>query len=123
VLLRDFAGVAMVDGYSVYETLARAGPGMSLANCWSHSRRRYVEIEQFYPEDCKKILDLIGKLYEIERLAPPLAGLQGAARDSALEIRAALRRERPGRWWARSSRGWPSCASYPEVRCARPWNT
>jgi len=36
VLLRDFAGVAMVDGYSVYETLARAGPGMSLANCWAH---------------------------------------------------------------------------------------
>jgi transposase len=92
-LLGGYRGVAMVDGYVAYEAVARGQPGLSLAHCWAHVRRKFVEIETFYPKECEAILDLIGQLYKVERVLPSLSGLEGAERDRALEIRLAVRRE------------------------------
>ena len=41
-------------------------PGVTIVLCWSHGRRTYVEALNAYPE-CQQALDLIGKLFEIER--------------------------------------------------------
>jgi transposase len=78
---------------ALYESLARDGPRFTLANCWSHARRNFVEIEPNYPRECREVLGLIGELYGVERLAPRLAGLQGPLRQEALETRARLRAE------------------------------
>jgi hypothetical protein len=46
-LLAGFIGVLQVDGYAVYNQLARptrAGGAITLASCWSHLRRKFYEL-------------------------------------------------------------------------------
>lgn len=92
-VLAGYGGTVMADGYGVYESLAREAPRFVLANCWSHARRNFVEIEENYPHECAQALGMIGELYGVERLAPRLHGLRGPERQEALETRARLRTE------------------------------
>jgi transposase len=88
-LFSGFEGIVVVDGYAVYETLARAGPKLRLANCWAHTARKFVECRENFPAQCQKVLDLIKALYEVERQVPgPFPGDEQAQR-----LRAALREE------------------------------
>jgi transposase len=82
-LLRDFSGVAMADGYGAYQALAKSGARFTLAHCWAHARRKFVEAEVHFPEASREMLDRIGQLYEIER--------EGA---ESPQLRAQLRNER-----------------------------
>ena len=85
-VLGGYQGIVMADGYGVYDSLAKTPGSFTLANCWAHVRRKFVEIEEFFPEQAGEALTLIGQLYEVERSCPA-----GAAGD---ELRAQLRRER-----------------------------
>lgn len=67
LLFKGYQGIIVVDGYAVYESLARDGPDLHLANCWAHVLRKFRDIEQSFPKECDQILELIGKLYKIER--------------------------------------------------------
>src|SRR5207244_13264100 len=56
-VLGDYQGIAVVDGYSAYKTLrderaeSQDGPPpFTLAFCWTHARRRFVEAEPHYPQ-------------------------------------------------------------------------
>jgi transposase len=69
-ILHGYAGTVLCDGYGVYASLAAECPAISLAHCWAHVRREYLEIEKAFPEETKQILDLIGMLYATERAAP-----------------------------------------------------
>jgi transposase len=110
-LLSGYRGTVMADGYGAYGALARAGPGFTLAHCWAHARRKFVEIESHYPRQAREILDLIGELYAIERDA--LAYDDGASQAARLALRAQLRAERSRpliekiRIWAESQRVMP----------------
>ena len=84
-VLCDYDGTVLCDGYSAYQALQKQGGLFRLAHCWAHVRRKFVEIEEFFPEQCAQILDLIGKLYEVERNCP--TGPPGN------ELRARLRAE------------------------------
>lgn len=66
-LLATFAGVLMCDGYAGYVKLANKYPRVVLAHCWAHVRREFVETEKTSPALCGEVLDLIGKLYAIEK--------------------------------------------------------
>ena len=66
-VLGDYAGTILCDGYSGYESLKKRGGRFQLAHCWAHVRRKFVEAEEFAPEPCKQVLDLIGELYAVER--------------------------------------------------------
>jgi len=97
--LAGFTGVVVVDGYGAYDALVRAGPGrgITLAHCWAHVRRKFIEAEAHYPEPCRAVLDLIGQLYAVEREAPSLPAMGGASevmRDELLAQRRRLRDER-----------------------------
>ena len=72
-VLRDYAGTVMADGYAAYRSLQQRGGRFRLVHCWDHVRRKFDEAESFFPEECGKALELIGKLYEVEREAqgPP----------------------------------------------------
>ena len=85
-VLRGFKGVVMCDGYAAYKTLANNNPELTLAHCWAHVRREFVEIAPMYPKETTEVLDLIGELYQIEALCP--AGSDGDA------LRAELRNTR-----------------------------
>ena len=63
----DFRGIAMVDGYGVYEHLGKQGR-LTLAHCWAHVRRKFFELEKVIPRETREeILSLIGELYAVER--------------------------------------------------------
>jgi transposase len=69
-LLKDYRGTVVADGYAVYDSLAKHTPDVIRAACWTHQRRDFVKIESFFPTECKQILNLIGKLYALEREIP-----------------------------------------------------
>src|SRR2546428_7765158 len=93
-ILAGYTGIVLADGYGAYDALARAGPGFTLAHCWAHVRRKFVEAEPHYPAPCAEILELIGQLYGVERACSgpdPVASEE--TRTAALALRAQLRRE------------------------------
>ncbi len=56
-VLGTYSGIAVVDGYAVYEVLARAGPDgyaaragpqFRLAHCWAHVKRKFDEASEHY---------------------------------------------------------------------------
>jgi len=84
----------MADGYGAYDALARASTGFTLADCWAHVRRKYVEAEPHYPGPCRAVLDLIGRLYAIEAQVPALSpGATAEERAATRTLRACLRAE------------------------------
>jgi transposase len=115
-VLGDYHGIVIADGYEPYQTVARAGPDgvprYTLAFCWAHVRRKYVKAEPFAPT-CAEVIDLIGKLYEIERGLPDPHRLSGTDRDAALAQILAVRREQSApvveaiKAWAGRQQGLP----------------
>lgn len=80
-ILGDFNGVALTDGYSAYESVRKQGGKFTLAHCWAHVRRKFVEVEEQHPGRCAEVLDLIGQLYDVEREA------RGKPPDEVLALR------------------------------------
>jgi transposase len=70
-LLAGFKGIAVTDGYGVYDALEQRMPEMRLAQCWAHIRRKFVDCEPAFPAETEQILALIRELYAIEDRAPP----------------------------------------------------
>jgi transposase len=68
-LLRDFRGVVMVDDYVAYKSLAKKN-GLTLANCWAHVRRKWIDLDEKNPEESKQAIDLIRELYQVEASCP-----------------------------------------------------
>jgi transposase len=90
-LLVNFGGVLVTDGYGVYTSLAKK-LGYTHANCWSHTRRYFIDAEASAPDEAKEFLDAIGELFGIEReIAERTKGLEPV---SASELRAQVRDEK-----------------------------
>src|SRR5256886_12710080 len=113
-VLGDYRGIVLCDGYAVYRALAkrgggdRAGPTISLAHCWAHVRRQYVEAEASSPQ-AAEVLTRIGELYAAEA-----AARETAAGDAAVLL--AQRRTRAApvveaiRTWVTQQRALPQSA-------------
>ena len=65
-LLGSFEGPVVVDGYGGYNRFKDESK-IILAHCWSHARRQFKDIEGNYPKECKEIVELIRKLFRIEK--------------------------------------------------------
>src|SRR6266568_4972766 len=65
-VLGAFCGVLVTDGYTVYERFAQTVNGVVHAQCWSHTRRHFVEAEQAEPALVARALEAIGALYAHE---------------------------------------------------------
>src|SRR4026209_1730151 len=59
-VLGDYRGTVVVDGFAVYEVLARDGPGVTLAHCLARTKRKYDEIAMQWPAACREIGDPLG---------------------------------------------------------------
>jgi transposase len=57
--------VLVSDGYSAYARYAET-TGLTHAQCWAHTRRKFVQAEPVEPEAAATALELIGALYAIE---------------------------------------------------------
>jgi transposase len=72
-LLQDFTGVLLSDGYVAYEKYVATTQDIVHAQCWSHTRRHFLEAEAIEPELTATALRSIRRLYEEEaRLKPRL---------------------------------------------------
>ncbi len=107
-VLAGYNAIVMADGYDVYETLAkRRGGEFTVAHCWAHVRRKFVEIEKFFPDGCAEIIALIAELYSIEKKAgsgPPDERLERLRELRNTESRAVVRRIQS---WAMSTGALP----------------
>lgn len=65
-ILSAFKGYLQVDGYTVYETLAKRYPDIVLLFCWAHARRKFIEAEKYYPTEAGEALRYIRALYRVE---------------------------------------------------------
>jgi transposase len=65
-LLASYDGYIVSDGYVVYASLAKEFPNLKHCACMVHARRKFIECRDQFPRETERILDLIGKLYEIE---------------------------------------------------------
>ncbi len=102
-LLRDYAGWVMADDYSVYNSLeqertkqggcvqvmdeegkviALPTPDFILLTCWMHARRYFVKAARYHDE-AERALDIIAKLYLVDREAK-----EQAERKVQLEVEA-----------------------------------
>lgn len=73
-LLEAYKGYLQVDGYKVYETVARKFPDIVLVFCWAHARRKFIEAEKYFSKEAAEALRYIRVLYRIEGLgkeSPP----------------------------------------------------
>jgi transposase len=71
-ILRDYSGTIVCDGYGAYTKLAKdrrqdplGPPAPTLAHCWAHVRRKFVEAEPHYLR-ARLAVDMIGELYAVE---------------------------------------------------------
>ena len=112
-MLQDYTGVAVTDGYVVYDSLSKKN-GFVLANCWSHARRKFIEAEASAPEDAGDILDKTGAIFAIETEADVMGSV--LSREEALDLCARFREKHTkpivndmGRWRppSRHSKGAP----------------
>lgn len=89
-ILQGFGGILQVDGYSGYNRLIapdRVGPGIQLAYCWAHARRKLIEIMRTGPAPiAEEGVTLIRELYAIEAA---IKGTDAATRLGARQERAA----------------------------------
>jgi transposase len=82
--LAGFSGVLQVDGYGAYVELAEAGD-VVLAFCWSHSRRKFYDIQVATPAPiAAEALMRIATLYAIE---DDIRGRSAEARKQARQQR------------------------------------
>ncbi len=84
-ILQGFGGILQVDGFAGYNRLIapdRVGPGIQLAHCWAHARRKLIEIIRTGPTPiAEEGVTLIRDLYAIE------ADIRGSDPAARLAIR------------------------------------
>src|SRR5438067_2617530 len=113
-MLGDYRGIVVCDGYAAYRALAkhspgeRAGPTITLAHCWAHVRRQYVEAETSSPQ-AAEVLRLLGELYAAEAAAQKTAAGAAAVVLRERRARAAPIVERI-RTWVTQQRALPQSA-------------
>lgn len=80
-LLGDFAGVLIADGLNIYksvrdrrtlafERLETERPPFTLAQCWAHARRNFIQASRGDP-DVEELILRVGRLYRLKRAYDP----------------------------------------------------
>lgn len=69
-LLKDFTGVLLTDGYAAYESFIEGRTQITHAQCWTHSRRNFIQAGQIAPQQTEQVLKAIQQLYLVEKEAP-----------------------------------------------------
>ena len=91
-LLRGYTGYVITDGYVVYTSLAKKYAALKHCCCLVHARRKFVECSVSFPAETERILDLFGKLYEIEKRATTLDERQRLRDEESRAVVAELQR-------------------------------
>jgi len=79
ILSDSFEGTIVSDGYAAYARYAQKNDVVTHAQCWTHTRRKFVEAEKNEPEAVAEMLGLMGILYAHEKQIKS-DGLEGEAK-------------------------------------------
>jgi transposase len=92
--LKDYTEVLLADAYGGYNGVV-AGNTITRAGCWSHARRKFVEAEKTAPEIAREAVDLIGRLFAVEKQAKDMfvAERLGLRQTQSVAVLAELRRK------------------------------
>lgn len=66
--LKGYRGYLQADAFSGYDRIC-AGDDVVEVACWAHARRKFVDAQTSHPGEAARIVELIGRLYAIERRA------------------------------------------------------
>jgi len=66
ILTERFSGTIVSDGYSAYASYAQHNDAVTSAQCWTHTRRYFIDAQDSEPKAAAQALDLIGALYRHE---------------------------------------------------------
>jgi len=96
-MLGEYERVAMTDGYATYDALVKNGKAnasLTIAHCWAHVRRKFIEAEDAYPELSKPAIAMIKDLYRIEKKIPRITtDTTESERKKLLELRLRIRQQ------------------------------
>ena len=67
-MLKGYKGPVVSDAYGGYNRLKQI-PEITIAHCWSHARRKFLDIRDNHPKECDEIVFMIDDLFAIERKA------------------------------------------------------
>ena len=88
--LKGFLGVCVTDGYQAYHSLEGKTPGLTIAGCWAHARRKYAEALKAIRDKEKRkgtlaydALKQIGAMYKLDN---ELAGLEPVERQHRRQL-------------------------------------
>jgi transposase len=71
--LANYAGYLQADAFSGYDGIYAGSDGrIREVACWAHARRKFFEARSSSPAEASLILEMIGRLYEVEDRARPL---------------------------------------------------
>jgi transposase len=70
--LKDYTEVLLADAYGGYNGVV-AGNAITRAGCWSHARRKFVEAEKTASEIAREAVDLIGRVFAVEKQAKDMS--------------------------------------------------
>lgn len=66
IIPADFTGTVQCDGYAAYPAYARTHEALTLAACWAHVRRKFIEAKDGAPMHAGWVLLQIAHLYRLE---------------------------------------------------------
>ena len=96
-MLGEFGRVAMTDGYATYDALVKNGKAnvnLTIAHCWAHVRRKFIEAEDAYPELSQPAVEMIKDLYRIEKKIPRITtDTTESERKNLTELRHKIRQQ------------------------------
>jgi transposase len=65
--LKTFSGYIQTDAYAGYDAMPQVNAGITMAGCWAHVRRKFVDAQAVEKEEASWFLGQIQRLYAIER--------------------------------------------------------
>jgi transposase len=83
--LKNYTEVLLADAYGGYNGVV-AGNAITRAGCWSHARRKFVEAEKTAPEIAREAVDLIGRLFAVEKQAKEVSVAERLALRQAQSV-------------------------------------
>lgn len=66
IVRESFTGTIVSDGYAAYARFAEKNDAVTHAQCWTHTRRKFIEAQDSEPDQVARVLGMMGALYTNE---------------------------------------------------------
>ena len=85
--LKDYSGICLTDGYQVYHSLEKEKEDLTIAGCWVHCRRRFVEALKVIPKEARSKSNAYLVMKQIQAIYREEGKLQDLTAEERLQQR------------------------------------